>query len=71
MECETTKGEITLPVYTTIIIQEAKFYVIEGDMRYNALFGRSWIHNMREGPSTLHLVLKFPMPGGIKIIDRE
>ncbi|XP_070036034.1 uncharacterized protein [Nicotiana tomentosiformis] len=68
---ETTKGEITLPVNTAGTIQKAKFYVIKGDMRYNALFGRLWIHNMRAVPSTLHQMLKFPAPGGIKIIYGE
>ena len=54
MACETTKGEITLPVNTVETIQEMKFCVIEGDMRYNALFERPWIHSMRVIPSTLH-----------------
>nr|XP_009797321.1 PREDICTED: uncharacterized protein LOC104243768 [Nicotiana sylvestris] len=40
MACETTKGEIILPMNVAETIQEAKFYMIEGDMRYNALFGR-------------------------------
>ncbi|XP_070045609.1 uncharacterized protein [Nicotiana tomentosiformis] len=62
MACETTKGEITLPVNAVRAIEEAKFYVIKGDMRYNALFGRQWIHNMRAVPLTLYQVLKFPMP---------
>nr|XP_009611477.1 uncharacterized protein LOC104104962 [Nicotiana tomentosiformis] len=71
MACETTKGEITLPVNTAGIIQEVKVYVIEGDMRYNALLGRPLIHHMRAVPSTLHQVLKFPVPGGIKTIYGE
>ncbi|XP_060170780.1 uncharacterized protein LOC132601732 [Lycium barbarum] len=50
MACETTKGEITLPVNTTGTTQQTKFYVIEGDMGYNALFRRPWIHNMRAVP---------------------
>lgn len=64
MACETTKGEITLLVNTAGIVREAKFYVIEGDMRYNALLGRPWIHHMRAVPSTLHQVLKFQSRGG-------
>nr|XP_016476732.1 PREDICTED: uncharacterized protein LOC107798273 [Nicotiana tabacum] len=32
MACETTKGDIILPVNTAEIVREAKFYVIEGDM---------------------------------------
>ncbi|XP_070055403.1 uncharacterized protein [Nicotiana tomentosiformis] len=71
MACETTKGEISLPVNTAETIQEIKLCVIEGDIRYNALFGRPWIHNMRAVPSTLHQVLKFPTLGGIKIVYGE
>nr|XP_009613847.1 uncharacterized protein LOC104106897 [Nicotiana tomentosiformis] len=71
MACETTKGEITLPVNTTETIQETKFYVIKEDMTYNVLFGRPWIHNMRTVPSTLHRALKFPTLGGIKTVYGE
>lgn len=71
MACETTKGKITLPVNVAGTIQETKFHIIEGDMRYNALFETPWIHNMRAVPSTLHQVLKFPIPEGIKTIYRE
>ncbi|XP_019233644.1 PREDICTED: uncharacterized protein LOC109214199 [Nicotiana attenuata] len=71
MAFETTKREITLPGNTTGTIQETKFYLIEEDIRNNALFGRPWIHNVRAVLSTLHQVLKFPMPGGIKTIYGE
>jgi len=71
MACETTKTEITLSVNTTETFQEMKFYAIEGDMRYNAIFERPWIHNMRTVPSTLHQTLKFPTPGGIKMVYGE
>ncbi|XP_059306365.1 uncharacterized protein LOC132057779 [Lycium ferocissimum] len=60
MACEMTNGEITLPVNTVGTMQQTKFYVKEGDMGYNALFGRPWIHNMRVVPSILHQALKFP-----------
>ncbi|XP_019241477.1 PREDICTED: uncharacterized protein LOC109221446 [Nicotiana attenuata] len=69
--CKTTKGEITLPVNTAGTIQETKFYAIEGDMRYNAQSGRAWVHNMRAIHSTSHEALKFPTPGGIKMIYGE
>ncbi|XP_070049342.1 uncharacterized protein [Nicotiana tomentosiformis] len=71
MAYETTKWEITLPVNIAGTVQETMFYVIEEDMRYNALFGRPWIHNMRVVPSTLHQVLKFLMSGGTKIVYGE
>ncbi|XP_070050382.1 uncharacterized protein [Nicotiana tomentosiformis] len=71
MACETTKGEIILPINVDGTIQEIKFHVIEGDMRYNALFGSPWIHSMRAVPSTLHQVLKFPTSRGVKIMYGE
>ncbi|XP_059292179.1 uncharacterized protein LOC132045613 [Lycium ferocissimum] len=62
MACETMKGEITLPINTTGTTQQTKLYVIEGDMGYNALLGRPWIHLIKEVPSTMHQALKFPTP---------
>lgn len=71
MASETTKGEITLPVNVAGTIQATKFHVIKGDMRYNALLGRPWIHNMRAVPSTLHQMMKFPTSDGIKTVNGE
>ncbi|XP_070042558.1 uncharacterized protein [Nicotiana tomentosiformis] len=71
MASETTKGEIILPVNVAGTIQETKFHVIKGDIRYNALLGRPWIHNMRPVPSTLHQILKFPTPDGVKTVYGE
>nr|XP_016475563.1 PREDICTED: uncharacterized protein LOC107797206 [Nicotiana tabacum] len=71
MASETTKGEIMLPVNMVGTIQETKFHVIEGDMRYNVLLGRPWIHNMRAVPSMLHQVLKFPTSEGVKMVYGE
>ncbi|XP_059288649.1 uncharacterized protein LOC132042027 [Lycium ferocissimum] len=62
MACETTKGEITLPISMAGITQQTKFYVTEGDMGYNALLGRPWIHLVRAVPSTMHQMLKFLTP---------
>ncbi|XP_059310200.1 uncharacterized protein LOC132061387 [Lycium ferocissimum] len=70
MPCETTKGEI-LPINMAGTTQQTKFYVIEGDMGYNALLGRPWIHLMKAVPSTMHQALKFPTPEGIKTIHGE
>ncbi|XP_059284774.1 uncharacterized protein LOC132038065 [Lycium ferocissimum] len=68
---EMTKGEINLPINTAGTIQQTKLYVIEGDIGYNALFGRPWIHNMRVVPSTLHQTLKFLTLEGIKTVHGE
>uniref|UniRef100_A0A1S4C795 Uncharacterized protein n=1 Tax=Nicotiana tabacum TaxID=4097 RepID=A0A1S4C795_TOBAC len=71
MASETTKGEITLPVNVAGTIQNTEFHVIKGDMRYNALLEKPWIHNMKAVPSTLHQVMKFPTSDGVKTIYRE
>ncbi|XP_060200357.1 uncharacterized protein LOC132628607 [Lycium barbarum] len=71
MACETTNGEITLPVNTTVVVQHIMFYVSDGEIKYNALFGRPWIHVMKAVPSTLYQMLKFPTPDGIKIVRGE
>ncbi|XP_070006893.1 uncharacterized protein [Nicotiana sylvestris] len=71
MASEITKGEITLPVNMAGTIQDTKFHVIEGDMRYNALLGRPWIHNMRIVSSTLHQIMKFSTSDGVKIVYGE
>nr|XP_009776703.1 PREDICTED: uncharacterized protein LOC104226406 [Nicotiana sylvestris] len=68
MASETTKWEIILLVNVAGTIQKMKFHMIEGDMRYNALLGSPWIHNMRAVPSTLHQVLKFLTSKGIKMM---
>ncbi|XP_059295657.1 uncharacterized protein LOC132048994 [Lycium ferocissimum] len=68
MSSETRKGEIILPVDVAGMLRLMKFHVIDGVMRYNALFGRPWIHDMEVAPSTLHMTLKFPTPKCIKEI---
>ncbi|XP_070023392.1 uncharacterized protein [Nicotiana sylvestris] len=71
MASETTKGEIILPVNVAGTIQDTKFHVIEGDMRYNALLERPWIHNIRAVPLTLHQIMKFPTEDGVKTVYGE
>nr|XP_016469151.1 PREDICTED: uncharacterized protein LOC107791578 [Nicotiana tabacum] len=71
MASKTTKGKIILLVNVAGTVQNTKFYVIEGDMRYNPLIGRPWIHNMRAAPSTLHQIIKFPTEEGVKTVYGE
>ncbi|XP_060178076.1 uncharacterized protein LOC132608009 [Lycium barbarum] len=68
---ETTKGEISLPVNIAGTIQQTVFYVIEGEMEYNTLLDKPWIHRMRPLPSTLHQMLRFPTSEGIKTVRGE
>nr|XP_009614609.1 uncharacterized protein LOC104107492 [Nicotiana tomentosiformis] len=60
-----TKGEIELSIYAEGVIKETNFQVIDTDMAYNVILGRSWIHAMDVVPSTLHQVIKFPSKWGI------
>ncbi|XP_070023166.1 uncharacterized protein [Nicotiana sylvestris] len=71
MANETIKGEITLPVNVARTIRDTKFHMIEGNMRFNALLERPWIHNMREVPSTLHQRMKFLTSDDVKIVEGE
>ena len=50
-----------------------KFLVVDCDSSYNMILGQSWIHGMGAVPSTLHQMVKFPTPRGIKEIrgDQE
>ncbi|XP_070015783.1 uncharacterized protein [Nicotiana sylvestris] len=42
--------------------------VVEMEMAYNMILGRPWIHEMDVVLSTLHQVIKFPSPWGIRQI---
>ena len=50
-----------------------KFLVVDCDSSYNMILGRPWIHGMGAVPSTLHQMVKFLTPWGIKAIrgDQE
>ncbi|XP_070057892.1 uncharacterized protein [Nicotiana tomentosiformis] len=63
-----TKGEIVLTTFAEGVIKDTKFHVIDADMAYNMILGRSWIHDMDVVPSTLHQVIKFPSQWGIQQI---
>jgi len=71
MASKTTKGEIILPINVAGTTQYTMFHVIEGNMRYNALLGRPWIHSMRAVPSTLRHMMKFPTKDGVKVVYGE
>ncbi|XP_019228902.1 PREDICTED: uncharacterized protein LOC109209986 [Nicotiana attenuata] len=71
MASETRKKEIILPINMAGTIQDTKFHVIKGDMIYNALLKRPWIHNMREVPSTLHQMIKFLTVDSMKTVYGE
>ncbi|XP_070032058.1 uncharacterized protein [Nicotiana tomentosiformis] len=56
----TTQGEILLPTSAKGVMKTTLFEVVDGDIGYNIIVGRPWLHEMRSIPSTYHQLLKFP-----------
>ncbi|XP_009783265.1 uncharacterized protein [Nicotiana sylvestris] len=63
-----TRREILLPTNAEGVMKTTLFEVVDGDMGYNIIFGRLWLHEMKFVPSTYHQLLEFPTPKGIKQI---
>lgn len=59
-----TKGENTLRTFTEGVTRDTPLQVVVGDMAYNAILGRPWIHDMDAVPSILHHVIKFTLSWG-------
>ncbi|XP_056847440.1 uncharacterized protein LOC130498103 [Raphanus sativus] len=70
-EVKQTLGEVFLPVYAEGINQATKFLVVDCPSSYNVILGRPWIHDMGAVPSTLHQLVKFPSPWGIKAVKGD
>ncbi|XP_056856078.1 uncharacterized protein LOC130505482 [Raphanus sativus] len=70
-EVKQTLGEVLLPVYAEGIIQATKFLVVDCPSSYNVILGMPWIHDMGAVPSTLHQLVKFPTPWGIKAVKGD
>ncbi|XP_019226111.1 PREDICTED: uncharacterized protein LOC109207619 [Nicotiana attenuata] len=64
----TIRGEILLPMNTERVMKMSHFEVVDGDMGYNIILGRPWLHEMRVVPSMYHQLMKFSTPEGIKQI---
>ena len=54
------KGKITIKVQVEGASLFADFLVVDAPSPYNAIVGRTWLHNMEAVPSTYHQKLKFP-----------
>ncbi|XP_075107029.1 uncharacterized protein LOC142180011 [Nicotiana tabacum] len=67
----TTQVEILLATNTKGLIKTNLLEVVDGDMGYNIILVRLWIHEMKVVPSTYHQLLKFPTPEGIKADKRR
>lgn len=55
-----------LPTHAEGVKKSTLFEVVDGDMGYNLILGKIWIHEMKVVPSTYHQLLKFPTPEGVK-----
>ncbi|XP_070039244.1 uncharacterized protein [Nicotiana tomentosiformis] len=64
----TTRGDILLFMNAKGVMKTTLFKVVDGDMGYNIILGRPWLHEMKAVPSTYHQSLKIPMPEGINQI---
>ncbi|XP_056843060.1 uncharacterized protein LOC130495653 [Raphanus sativus] len=67
-EVKQTLGDVLLPVYAEGVNQATKFLVVDCPSSYNVILERPWIHDMGAVPSTLHQMVKFPTPWGIKAV---
>ncbi|XP_016515632.1 uncharacterized protein LOC107832322 [Nicotiana tabacum] len=64
----TTGGEILLLTNAKGVMKTILFEVVDGDIGYNIILGRPWLHEMKVVPSTYHRLFKFSTPEGIKQI---
>ncbi|XP_075101947.1 uncharacterized protein LOC142177366 [Nicotiana tabacum] len=62
----TTRGEILLPTNAEGVMKMTFFEVVNGNIGYNIILGRPWLHEMKAVPSSYHRLLKFPTLEGIK-----
>ena len=54
-----TVGEIALSVKVGPVTQQVLFSVVEDLGPYNAIVGRTWLHAMKEIPSTYHQTISY------------
>ncbi|XP_028069356.1 uncharacterized protein LOC114271888 [Camellia sinensis] len=61
-------GCIFLSVKAGETVHQVKFQVVNVPSPYNAIMGRTWLHQMEAVPSTFHQVLRFPKANIVKTI---
>lgn len=54
-----SKGSVVFPIRVRPIEKDVVFQVLDLNLAYNILLGRSWIHAMQEVPSVYHQCLNF------------
>ena len=50
----TSLGDVVLPVQAGPVILNVQFFIIEDLSQFNAIMGRTWLHDMKVIPSTYH-----------------
>ena len=69
--CWDLRGEIDLPIQIGPYVCHITFQVMDINLAYNGLLGRSWILSVGVVPSTLHQRLKFMVEGQLIIVSGE
>ena len=55
----TSLGDVTLPVQAGPVVLNVLFSVVENLSPFNAILGRTWLHDMKVIPSTYHQMVSF------------
>ena len=55
----TSLGDVTLPVQAGPVIPNVLFFVVESLAPFNAILGRTWLHEMKAILSTYHQMVSF------------
>ena len=59
-----TLGDIALSVRAGLVTQQVLFSMVEDLGSYNAIVGRTWLHTMKEIPSTYHQSISYLTTSG-------
>lgn len=57
-------GDIVLPVQTGPIALNVQFSIVEDLSPFNAILGRTWLHNMKITPFTYHQMVSYLIEDG-------
>ena len=55
----TSLEDVVLPVQVGSVIQNVQFSVVEDLSHFNAIMGRTWLHDMKIIPSTYHQMVSY------------
>ena len=64
----TPRGQIRLPIQTSLEVAEVDFIVVDAYSPYMAIVARPWLYALGAVSSTLHQKVKYPLEGQVKEI---